>query len=78
MYLLSNNTPPPKKTDFSNILFVQEFQRNVREHWNHMLEHGFMSAWTNLVDSLDPFGEKNSLKVLGLEAGATQEQIKSR
>jgi len=57
---------------------VQEFQRNVREHWNHMLEHGFMSAWTNLVDSLDPFGEKNSLKVLGLEAGATQEQIKSR
>lgn len=57
---------------------VQEFQRNVRDHWNHMLEHGFMSAWTNLVDSLDPFGEKNSLKVLGLGAGATQEQIKAK
>jgi len=57
---------------------VQEFQRNVRDHWNHMLEHGFMSAWTNLVDSLDPFGEKNSLKVLGLGAGATQDEIKSK
>ena len=43
-----------------------------------MLEHGFMSAWTNLVDSLDPFGEKNSLKVLGLGAGATQDEIKSK
>jgi len=57
---------------------AQEFGRNVRSHWQHMLEHGFFSTWEKLVDSLDPFGEKNSLKVLGLDPGATQDQIKSR
>ena len=31
-----------------------------------------------MLDSLDPFGEKNALKVLGLQHGASQEEIKSR
>jgi len=57
---------------------VQEFTRSCGEHWNHMLEHGFWSTWSRLVDSLDPFGEKNALKVLGLQQGASQDEIKSR
>jgi len=57
---------------------VQEFRRHCYKHWQHMLEHGFWSTWSNLLDSLDPFGEKNALKVLGLQAGSTQDQIKSR
>lgn len=57
---------------------VQEFRRNLAAHWQHLLQHGFWSTWTRLVDSLDPFGEKNALKVLGLQQGATQEEIKAR
>jgi len=57
---------------------IQHFQRSLAGHWSHLLEHGFYSTWTRLLDSLDPFGEKNALKVLGLQHGASQEEIKSR
>lgn len=57
---------------------ILEFRRSLGQHWAHLLEHGFYSTWTRLLDSLDPFGEKNSLKVLGLQHGASQEEIKSR
>ena len=43
-----------------------------------MLHNGFWSTWSQLVDSLDPFGEKTALKVLGLSQGATQEEIRSK
>jgi len=57
---------------------VQEFWRNLKLLWNHLLHNGFWSTWSQLVDSLDPFGEKNALKVLGLGKGATQEEIRSK
>lgn len=57
---------------------VQEFSRNLGVLWNNMLTNGFWSTWSKLVDSLDPLGEKNALKVLGLEKGASQEEIRAR
>jgi hypothetical protein len=41
---------------------MQEFSRNLGVLWNNMLTNGFWSTWSQLVDSLDPFGEKNALK----------------
>ena len=46
--------------------------------WNHLQHNGFWSTWSQLVDSLDPFGERNALKVLGLSKGATQEEIRAK
>ena len=43
-----------------------------------MQHHGWWSTWSQLVDSLDPFGERNALKVMELEKGASQEEIRSR
>ncbi|XP_023348682.1 dnaJ homolog subfamily C member 22, partial [Eurytemora carolleeae] len=57
---------------------AQEFGRSLGEHWKHMKEQGFWSTYTRFIDSLDPFGEKNALKVLGLQPGATQEEIRSK
>ena len=41
----------------------QEFKRNLGELWEHGREHGFWSTLQNLIESLDPLGEKNALKV---------------
>jgi len=57
---------------------VQEFWRNLKTLYHHMLINGFWSTWSQLVDSLDPFGERNALKALELEKGASQEEIRSR
>ena len=43
-----------------------------------MLANGFWSTWSQLVDSLDPFGERNALRVLGLDKGASQEEIRGK
>merc|ERR1719195_1905145 len=50
----------------------------VQEFWRNMQHHGWWSTWSQLVDSLDPFGERNALKVMELEKGASQEEIRSR
>jgi len=57
---------------------VQEFWRNLRQLYAHMQHNGWWSTWSQLVESLDPFGEKNALKVMGLAKGATQEEIRSK
>jgi len=57
---------------------VQEFGRTLKLLWQQMLANGFWSTWSQLVDSLDPFGEKNALKELGLSKGASQEEIRSK
>ena len=62
---LSNNT-------------LQEFGRTLKLLWQQMLANGFWSTWSQLVDSLDPFGEKNALRELGLAKGASQEEIRAR
>ena len=68
------------KTSFLNITkyVFQEFWRNLQGLWQHMLHSGFWSTWAQLVESLDPFGEKNALKTLGLAQGASQEEIRSK
>ena len=40
-----------------------EFSKNVGALYEHCLKHGFSSAWGQLIDSLDPLGERNALKV---------------
>lgn len=57
---------------------VQEFSKNLYALYEHSLEHGFMSAFQRLIDSLDPLGEKNALRVLELDNGSTQDEIRSR
>jgi len=57
---------------------VQEFWKNLQQLYAHMQHNGFWSTWSQLVESLDPFGEKNALKVMGLGKGATQEEIRSK
>lgn len=56
----------------------QEFSKNVGALYEHCLKHGFSSAWGQLIDSLDPLGERNALKVLELKKSATQSEIRSR
>ena len=41
----------------------QEFSKNVGKLYEHLWKHGFWSTWGQLIDSLDPLGEKNALKV---------------
>ena len=43
--------------------FMTEFSKNVGTLYEHCLKHGFSSAWGQLIDSLDPLGERNALKV---------------
>ena len=57
---------------------MQEFGRTLKLLWQQMLANGFWSTWSQLVDSLDPFGEKNALRELGLAKGASQEEIRAR
>lgn len=64
--------------NFINSPAVKEFWRNLQGLWQHMLHNGFWSTWSQLVESLDPFGEKNALKTLGLPKGASQEEIRSK
>ena len=66
---------------FSLILkyfFSQEFTRNLKQLYQHLQHNGWWSTWSQLVESLDPFGEKNALKVMGLQKGASQEEIRSK
>jgi DnaJ family protein C protein 22 len=56
----------------------QDFKANVGQLWDHGWEHGFWSTFQSLIDSLDPTGEKNALKVLELKSGATQEEIRAK
>ena len=57
---------------------IQEFGRTLKLLWQQMLTNGFWSTWSQLVDSLDPFGEKNALRELGLAKGVSQEEIKAK
>ena len=64
--------------NFINSPAFQEFQQNLNSLWKHLLEHGFTSTFEQLVESLDPLGEKHALKVLELKRGVTQEEIRTR
>lgn len=56
----------------------QEFQQTLKHLGLHLMEHGFASTFQQLIESLDPLGEKHALKVLDLERGVTQQEIKAR
>ncbi len=44
----------------------REFWKNLGALWQHAREFGFMSTFQQLIESLDPLGEKNALKVNGV------------
>ena len=56
----------------------QEFTDNFKKLWGHCWRFGFWSTFHQLIESLDPLGERNALKVLDLKKGATQEEIRAR
>ena len=64
--------------NFINSPAFQEFQNNLKSLWTHLLEHGFSSTFQQLIESLDPLGEKHALKVLGLERGVGQDEIRAK
>ncbi|XP_037776245.1 dnaJ homolog subfamily C member 22-like [Penaeus monodon] len=63
--------------NFMNSPMFLEFKKNMKAIYDDANENGWGNAWSNFVDSLDPFGEKHALKVLGLRKGASQEEITS-
>ncbi len=56
----------------------QEFSKNCAALWDHALEFGFVSTFQQLIESLDPLGETHALRVLDLNPGSSQEQIRAR
>ena len=56
----------------------QEFSNNAGKLYKHCWEYGFRSTWEQFIDSLDPLGERNALKVLDLKKTASQSEIRSR
>lgn len=56
----------------------QEFQETFKHLFKHLFEFGFQSTFQQLIESLDPLGEKHALKILELERGVNQDQIKAR
>ncbi|RWS07939.1 dnaJ subfamily C member 22-like protein [Dinothrombium tinctorium] len=57
---------------------VQEFRQVFEELRQYVAIHGWGGLWKEIVEAFDPQGEANALKVLGLQASATQEQITAR
>ncbi|EEC16025.1 chaperone protein DNAj, putative, partial [Ixodes scapularis] len=53
----------------------RDFKNVAHELYTHLRHHGWRELWRLLVDALDPQGEASALKVLGLPASATQEEI---
>jgi len=64
--------------NFINSPAFQEFQQNLHSLWTHLLEHGFSATFQELIESLDPLGEKHALKVLDLKRGVSQDEIRAR
>lgn len=56
----------------------QEFANNLGILIEQLKHHGFGAAWKQFIESLDPLGERNALKVLDLVKGSSQSEIKAR
>ncbi|GFR21748.1 dnaJ subfamily C member 22 [Trichonephila clavata] len=56
----------------------KEFVHVWEEIWKTLKEHGWREVWRSFIEALDPTGEKNALKVLGLNGSPTQQQITFR
>lgn len=56
----------------------REFVSVMKELWQSIQIHGWRKVWNQIVEAFDPIGEKNALKVLGLDPSATQQEITSR
>lgn len=55
-----------------------EFKESFMQLKNYAKVHGWRRMWDEFIEKMDPHGEKNALKELGLEANATQKDIHNR
>ncbi|XP_071822906.1 dnaJ homolog subfamily C member 22-like [Apostichopus japonicus] len=63
---------------FFNSPFWKEFVATMKRLYQRGKARGWRRLWSDLMDSFDPLGEMNAYKVLGLERGATDAEIKQR
>ncbi|KAG8201351.1 hypothetical protein JTE90_016828 [Oedothorax gibbosus] len=78
----SDGQKPVKCRDAAKHFFTSpiwnEFLNVIKEVWRVVLKQDFQEAWKQFMWALDPIGETNALRVLGLTAGSTQQQISAR
>lgn len=56
----------------------KEFLSVIKDIYHFAKYHGWKEVWHQLIKAFDPSGEANSLKVLGLDSSATQQEITAR
>ncbi|GIY22828.1 dnaJ homolog subfamily C member 22, partial [Caerostris extrusa] len=56
----------------------REFVFVMKEIWRTLLENGWREVWNAFVEALDPVGQRNALKVLGLNDSPTEQEITAR
>ena len=64
--------------NFFNSPFWRDFSNVLRDLYNYAKHHGWGGIWRELVNSFDPQGEANAIKLLNLTSNASQEEITSR
>ena len=52
-----------------------EFRMVLRNLWDFIQIKGISGLWNEIVEALDPQGEKNALRILGLNESSTQDDI---
>ncbi|GFT66632.1 dnaJ subfamily C member 22 [Nephila pilipes] len=50
----------------------------LKDIWHNFREYGIQEGWNIFIKAFDPTGEKNALKVLGLNDSSTLQEIKAR
>lgn len=61
---------------FFNSPLWREFVATMKQLYQKGREKGWRQLWFDIMESLDPQGEINAYKVLGLKQGASEEEIK--
>lgn len=61
----------------SNSPFLLEPLTTIWYLWIHNYDHTFGDTWWEFVKTLDPEGEQNAYKVLGITPSATEKEIRS-
>lgn len=80
--IVTEDEEPVKCRDAAKHFFKspiwKEFVHVWGEIWNTLKKHGWREVWRSFIESLDPIGERNALKVLDLDGSPTQQEITAR
>ncbi|CAH1790331.1 unnamed protein product [Owenia fusiformis] len=63
---------------FFNSPAWKQTKESLHDVWEYYQQHGWEKMYEKIVEQLDPLGEENAYKVLGLERGADQKEIRRR